>query len=222
MMRDRRGESDGVTDQTSDRELVRRILSCGDMDAKNVLYQRYQVEVLRVVAGESQNPLRDDVEDIAQEAWLVILHPDRLSQWRGIPPSLRPWIRTIARNKVADHYRRVREVLWCPDGDDFLLADDAPDPEAEALRRLAEARLAEAILRCCCDLTDVEYLAFDTWREGGSLADLARELGKQPNAVHQDADRARRKVFSRLLRHYRHLLPEELAGEALGRKWGKR
>jgi len=215
-------EPDGAMGQT-DQELVRRILSSNDPRAVDCLYRRHGRAVEKAVAGGLVHPSLAEVEDLAQEVWIAALDPRRLSQWRGGTPSLLPWLRSIARNKVKDYYRSVREiVLEFPEERDAAGADphnEALDPEWEALRRIAMSRLLEAVFRCAASLSDAEYLSFMTWLDAGSLTDLAAEIGKTPNTIHQDAHRAKKKVFRQLLRHYRHLLPEETADSEPREEW---
>jgi RNA polymerase sigma factor (sigma-70 family) len=206
----------------TDRELVRRILACGDSTAKRYLWERYQCEVEKVVAGELKDARRPEVEDIASEVWLTVLDPNKLCQWRADTPSVLPWIRQIARNKVIDHYRRLREFLW-PSGEGYPDPQECTeDPETRALDRIARARLMEAIFTCAGGLTHAEAMAFHEWLHGGSLTDLAYDMGKLPNAVYQDLNRAKKKVFRQLCRHYKELLPGDDSGRAprLGRRRG--
>ena len=105
----RPGGWQGNTDDPDDSVLVQRALE-GDREAFGTLIQRYQRLVFRIVGGFLRN--REDVEDVAQEAFL--------RAFEGLPgfhagAPFGPWVARIATRACYDRFRRSRrtsEVAW--------------------------------------------------------------------------------------------------------------
>lgn len=126
-------------------------------------------------------------EDVTQEAWLRAVR-----EWRrsGVPDRPLAWLRTVARNLIANHYRRRR-----PSRLEGLRLDPeqpplAPEtPESAALVNWGLSRLTDEQGR----LLEAFHL------DGRSLAEIARECGLSERAVEGRIHRARRKL-ARVLR----------------------
>lgn len=99
----------GKADGPDDGVLVQRTLA-GDRQAFGLLIHRYQPLVFRIVGGFLGN--REDVEDVAQEAFLRAF--EGLPGFRAGAP-FGPWIARIATRASYDRLRRSRrtsEVAW--------------------------------------------------------------------------------------------------------------
>lgn len=125
--------------------------------------------VLRLVAGDRQR-----AEDVVQETLLrAWRHPEALDPERG---SVRPWLRTVAKNIVVDEERsrraRPREV-----GERALSAvasDDGLD------RRMLAWEVVEALHELSADH---RAALVETYFRGRSVAEAAEVLGVPPGTV---------------------------------------
>lgn len=122
---------------------------------------------------------RDLAEDITQEAWLRAV---RAWHAKGIPDSPGAWLTTVARNLLANHYRRRPHELLDPD-----TAGPVPDNDtterasilSRALSRLPAGR--ERLLKA---------FHFDHT----SVADIAAEQRLSARAVEGRLRRARQQL----------------------------
>lgn len=105
----RPGGWQGKGDHLDDYTLVEQALG-GDRQAFGILVRRYQRLVFRIVGGLLRN--REDVEDVAQEAFLRAF--EGLWGFRSGAP-FGPWIARIATHASYDRLRQRRhtsEVAW--------------------------------------------------------------------------------------------------------------
>ena len=102
----------------TDEELV-WCAQAGEVDAFNLLYERYLNAVFRRV---SYSIPRADVEDVTQEVFIAVLRS--LKDFRGAS-KFRTWLYTILGRKIADYYRRRDPV-------DFQWKQGEEDGEDEA------------------------------------------------------------------------------------------
>ena len=134
-----------TSDQTEDRELVRRCLK-GDQDAFRILLAKYE----RPVYGLVRRMIKDeeDARDLAQEAFIRAFK--KLQQFDQ-ERKFSSWLFRIANNLCIDHYRR-RKLATVPmvrhvDGEEeesWDLPDLGPSPaetfsDSERSRRLLAA-----------------------------------------------------------------------------------
>ncbi|HKB39336.1 MAG TPA: sigma-70 family RNA polymerase sigma factor, partial [Gemmataceae bacterium] len=151
-----------------------------------------------------------DQADIVQDVFqAVAAHIGTFRRERS-GDTFRGWLRTITRNKVRDHYRRLsrepggvggteaqQRLARVPDFEDG--ADDPPD--VEAAERALFHRALELIR---CEFEEKTWQAF--WRttvEGRSAAEVGEELGMRPGAVRV----AKSRVLQRLREELGDLLP---------------
>lgn len=135
-----------TSDQTEDRELVRRCLK-GDQDAFRILLAKYE----RPVYGLVRRMIRDeeDARDLAQEAFIRAFK--NLKQF-DLERKFSSWLFRIANNLCIDHYRR-RRLATVPmvrrvDGEEeesWDLPDSGPSPAETFSNRERSRRLLASI-----------------------------------------------------------------------------
>jgi RNA polymerase sigma factor (sigma-70 family) len=72
----------------------------GDESAVAVLFQHFQPRLLRYLNAR----IPGSADDIASETWLAVA--ERIGNFEGSAGEFAAWIFAIARNRVADNYRR--------------------------------------------------------------------------------------------------------------------
>jgi len=110
----------------------------GSHAAFNRLMDKHQPTVLRYLTGHIRNSA--DAYDIAQDTFVAVFK--NLDRYDRSRPFL-AWLFVIARNKARDHHRRQRTLRWVGlDGEQDVIATDAPDPEVSAIgvNELSKAR----------------------------------------------------------------------------------
>lgn len=145
----------------------------------------------------------DDTADVFQDTFAAVLQNlDSFRPSRSVG-SFRSWLRTIVRTKVADHFRRRGRQPAARGGTDAQLhmanlADppaalpDDTDEEAESDHAQVVRRAMELIK---AEFTEQNWRAFvQVAQHGRSAADVARELGVNPQAVRQANYRIRRRL----------------------------
>ena len=140
-------------------------------------YKHFRDGLLAFLAGKLGNHAM--AEDLLQEVFLKALDALR----RGArPDNLPAWLRGIAANTLADHYRRSRPTQPLPDD----LADQGAGGNE------AELEMAACMLPFVNALPP-RYRAVmrPTVVEGKSGAQVARELGLSPSAVKSRLSRGR-------------------------------
>ena len=141
----------------------------------------------------------DDAADVFQETFRAVS-----SNLRGFVPtkptgSFRCWLRTIARTKVADYYRRKSKVPDAKGGTGAQmhlaeLPEVLPDDEAESESEnaLIVQRAMELVRP---EFDERNWKAF--WQvavEGRTAVDVAEEFGVSPQVVRQANYRIRRRL----------------------------
>ena len=137
------------------------------------LYRRYASPVHRHVYSRVGN--RADAEDVTAEVFTEALAALPGYRERGLFPA---WLFSIARRKVAAHYRGARPV----EAIDAAITAPSPDPDPVTLALEQEARteLTQLMARLDEDqreLLRLRYAAGLTYREIGAV------LGKREAAV---------------------------------------
>jgi RNA polymerase sigma-70 factor (ECF subfamily) len=154
--------SRGLSDQTTDQELVTRIAS-GERDAFAMLFARRQGDVYRFALHMTASP--SVAEDVTQEVFLAVMR-DAARYDRNRAP-VRVWLFGIARNHVrrrADQDRQMQPL------DSIAKERDPPAGDVDLLGDLTRAEriatLREAVLRLpiayreaivLCDLQEMSY-----------------------------------------------------------------
>ena len=154
--------SRGLSDQTTDQELLTRIAS-GERDAFAMLFARRQGDVYRFALHMTASP--SVAEDVTQEVFLAVMR-DAARYDRNRAP-VRVWLFGIARNHVrrrADQDRQMQPL-------DSIGKDGEPpagdvDPLGDLTRAERIATLREAVLTLpigyreaivLCDLQEMSY-----------------------------------------------------------------
>ncbi len=155
----------------------------GDEESVSKLFRNLQPRLLRYL----RNRAPDAADDIASETWLSVARG--LARFEGDGDDFRGWLFTIARRRVADHYRSVgrriatvsldaTEEQHGSAGTADWIAGDVEDlaiaalSAQEAVDRLVKDLTAEqadvALLRVLADL-DVAQVAQVTGRSPGAI-----------------------------------------------------
>lgn len=144
----------------------------------------------------------EDSADIVQEVFGVLAR--RIDGFRRERPddTFRGWLWTIARNKVRDHIRTLKERVSADGGSTAFarlqeLADNSPEPWGDDEERTtAEQGIVERTLR----LIQTEFET-TTWKafwmatvDGKTAPEIAASLGITPHAVHQAKYRVLRRL----------------------------
>jgi RNA polymerase sigma-70 factor, ECF subfamily len=141
-----------------------------------------------------------DAADVLQEVFKAVVVSVAEFTPRG-PGTFRGWLRTIARNKVFDHFRRQKghpEAELDSAMQQQLAA--VPEPDSAVSDASERALLLQAILtRIRPEFNEKSWQAF--WRlavEGHSSSEIATDLGMTPEAVRQSKARILRRLRNEL------------------------
>lgn len=128
---------------------------------------------------------RELAEDVTQEVWCRAL-----AAWRdrGLPEAPAAWLRTAARNLLANHYRRRRPEVLSTDELDLSEPEEPPTPRAAALLNWGLAHLGPK------QASLLEAFHF----EGKGVAAIAAELGLSERAVEGRLRRSRGALRDRI------------------------
>jgi RNA polymerase sigma-70 factor (ECF subfamily) len=162
------------------RDLIRRAKEC-DSSAFASIYEYYYEDIYNYIYHRS--PSISVAEDLTAEVFLKALDSIATFTFRGVP--LKVWLLRIARNLIADYFRRGPGMTEVP------LEEETFSPEAGAEdafeRELTQQRLAQALSSLTEEQQEVVILRFV---DGISAADVAQVLGKSRGAVHSLQHRA--------------------------------
>jgi RNA polymerase sigma-70 factor (ECF subfamily) len=159
----------------------------GDESALNSLYERYADPLFGFIC-HSLDGARPEAEEVWQDTLSAALRT--LPAYRG-QSRFFTWLCSIARHKLADHFRRNRTrlpVCLVPPEDLTRLLDDGPLPDELVNQRATCVRVLEVLGH----LPD-EYRTVLTARyaDGHSVEEVARLVGKSYKATESLLSRAR-------------------------------
>lgn len=189
MTGDSRQESGAAVPRRSSRRSQPSLLERarrGEQGAFEELYKTLFTPVYRYVVARVGD--RALAEDIVQTTFLRSYKALSRFEERGAEPL--GYLLTIARNAVIDHWKKRREVPLSDlepvdDGGETRPAD-MPDPDADPGRDVDRTTLRSdlraALLLLTAEQRDVLALRFFAER---TTEEIARELGKSPDAVRQ-------------------------------------
>ncbi len=170
----------------------------GDESAVAVLFQHFQPRLLRYLNAR----IPGSADDIASETWLAVA--ERIGNFEGSAGEFAAWIFAIARNRVADNYRRQsRRPRTAPLASEEEEAGGRHSGAFAAQYDLAqsvvdEISAQEAVDRLVSDLP-VEQAEVVLLRvlAGLSCEQVARVMGIRPGTVRVLQHRALRKLSSK-------------------------
>lgn len=158
----------------------------GERGAFGLLYQRhvdrvYQYVFFRVRHADLAEDLTQEIFISAYRAISGLQHADRFG----------PWLLTIARNRVLNHWRaskRRAEVVDIVEVDDLdidaVVAGARDGEPADALAMLEARVAAEALIAGAARLTDLQHDVLGLrFVSGLSVAETALIMGRSENAV---------------------------------------
>ncbi len=151
----------GVTDALADERALVLACQAGHDAALASFYQRFFAPVYRYVLASVGR--REDAEDIAAEVFVKALRGIGGFRFQDEPKPMTAWLFRIARNEVADHFRRAGRRLAPtslgaqqiePGGRyDPLETHDSVMDLARALRTLPGAQRDAIVLRLAAGLS---------------------------------------------------------------------
>jgi len=173
-------------DPREGRELARAV-AAGDPEAARELCETYLPRLYSYVLGRSGLD-EDQAAEVAQETLVAALRSAQ--HFRG-ESGLYTWLCSIARRKVADHYRRERRRPLSLDAitsGGLAVIDSRPLPEEVVARR----ETAEAVHRVVWELPARQREAvLEKYLDERPVTEIARRLGKSEKAVESLLSRGR-------------------------------
>ncbi|MBI2955344.1 MAG: sigma-70 family RNA polymerase sigma factor [Chloroflexi bacterium] len=155
------------------------------------LYDKYFLRVYRYVARRVGT--QQDAEDVAAQVFIEAL--DGLSEYKH-RNSFAAWLFTIARNKIADHYRRRKAEVPLDSTGEPELESSSPLPEHLVIRNERLRFLASALRKLSVDKQEVLTLRFFAELK---YSEIAHVVGKSEAAVKMMVYRALDDLRDRLL-----------------------
>ncbi len=187
-------QRDPADDLAEVQDLVARAQG-GDAEAFGLIYDRYLETIYRFVYFRVGN--RQLAEDLTADTFLRALNHIGGFTWQG--RDLRAWLVTIARNRVADHFKSGRYRLEVSAGDvlDTDREDGTPEgsPEVAVVDHLTNVTLLGAVKQLNAEQQECIVLRF---LQGFSVAETAETMGKTQGAIKALQYRATRSL-ARLL-----------------------
>lgn len=175
-------------------ELIRRAKEC-DPSAFASIYEYYYEDIYNYiyhrVTGASV------AEDLAAEVFLKALESIDSYTFRGLP--LNVWLFRIARNLVADYFRRGPWPVEVPLEEGMLPLEEGAEDVFE--REITQRQLVRALSNLTDDQQDVVILRLV---DEFSVADAAQVLGKSEGAIKS----LQRRALDSLNRVLEEFLPE--------------
>ena len=152
-------------------------------------YSGYAAAVARNVLGAQAT--KEDLEEIVADVFVALWRiAGRLDDSRP----LQSYLAVIARHAAIDRLRRLRPESPLPE-DDLLAADEAQQPETEALRRDRAQTLRRALLELPADDREI-FVRFYYYRQ--STREIAALMQKNESTVKARLARGRAKLRDKL------------------------
>lgn len=165
----------------------------GEAEASKQVFQLYQPLVYRWCLAKGLAGA--DVDDIAQEVLLAVYQGLGDFQ-RERPGSFRRWMRQITQHKIANHFRRRREIAV--GGTDFQQQVDEVASADETSCEDATER--QVVLRQAAKMLQMEFSTIN-WQafyrsevEGQDAAAICQELQISPGAFRVAKSRVRKRL----------------------------
>lgn len=168
----------------SEQELI-RLAQSGDAGAFGRLYESYADPIYAFIYYKTHH--RETAEDLTSRVFMKAL--EHIGSLTPAERAFRPWIYTIARNAVIDHYRTRREHADISDAWDIAGDDDIPR-DAELRMRLATVQ--EYLKQL--DPVQRDIVLLRVWQDL-PYEQIAAIVGKTPDNC--------KMIFSRVVRRMR-------------------
>lgn len=160
---------DKAGEQLNEQHLIRRAQR-GDADAFGALYRHYADAVYAFVWSKTHH--RETAEDLTAQTFTKAL--EHIASLTAAANAFRPWVYTIARNTVIDHYRTHRQHSDIDDAWDLASTDDVA---RDAAARMQLARVRELLEGM--DQVQRDVVLLRVWSDL-PYADIAAVVGRTP------------------------------------------
>ncbi len=166
--------------------LIKRMQG-GDQRAAEKLYIKMMPKVYGFCMNRVGNPHL--AEDLTQDIFLRLV--EKVEIFDSKRGSFSVWFWQIARNVVADHYRKRQEVAFVDVGEDRVEVSAAYDP-SQALTYKLEYERVSSVVRCLDqeeqELFEMRFVIELSYKE------IAEILGKSEGSLRVAANRLKQKL----------------------------
>lgn len=189
--------------EKTDRELVQEISEQRSEGAYQILFERYQLLVLRILRHHVQN--KEDVDDLFQNFWLLVWEKPTVlvSNEEG---SVRPAVFAQLRYKVLDLYRAsLRSLVVNMDMEELessAIVDDLIAACAEASDNAELMELLEIVAGCFSARRQRAKEIFMLRLKNYSVDEVAQMLNMSRRTVYNSFSESRLQVQQFLMHHY--------------------
>ena len=184
--------------QTRDELALAERAARGEEEALTLLYEAH-ADPLFAFVYHAVDGARQDAEEIWQDTLSAALRA--LSTYRG-QSRLFSWLCSIARHKVADHFRRRgrerQNLFLLPPEELRNLMDSGPLPDDVLNQRATRLSVAEILGELP---TDYRNALVARYADGRSVEEVAQLLAKSYKAAESTLSRAKEAFRAALLRH---------------------
>jgi RNA polymerase sigma-70 factor (ECF subfamily) len=147
----------------------------GDQEAISSLFRALNPPLTHYV----RRHVPDAADDLVSETWMAAVHV--LPRFDGDAEGFRAWLFTVARRRIADHYRRsIRrpQLVVLSEGDDPAAPSDTAQ---SALESLSTDAAIDALIRCLpADQAEAVFLRVVA---GLSVERVAEVMGRSAGSV---------------------------------------
>jgi RNA polymerase sigma-70 factor, ECF subfamily len=175
---------------TSDDALIRRAQAL-DAGALAELYDRNFDGIYRYLYTRVRH--QADAEDLTEQVFLKMV--DSIKRYRPKGVAFSSWLYRIAHNLLVDRYRRAGR-------DPVELSDDVRDvrPQADPADLLQNSEQRRALIEAVQQLTpEQQQVITMRFIENLDAGEIARQMGRQPGAIHSMQHRALASLYRFLL-----------------------
>jgi RNA polymerase sigma-70 factor (ECF subfamily) len=160
----------------------------GDHAAIARLYRELNPGLVRFLVARAG----DAGADLAQDTWLSAF--TNIAAFDGDAHQFRAWLFTIARRRLADHWRRIGRQPVTADAPSHITNVETPDTSADGIT--TREAVAELIRHLSVDQADVVLLRVVA---GLSVEEVAHIVERSPGAVRVIQHRALRRLAAELV-----------------------
>lgn len=161
----------------------------GNRRSQEILYRQFYGYAMSICLRYT--PSRDEALEVLNDGFLKVF--TRLDQFDTRQP-FKPWLRRIMINTALDQYRQAVQHYR---QEDLSLAEQTPEPGADAFSRLVHEELVELIQL----LSPAYRLVFNLFvMDGFSHEEIATQLGISVGASKSNLARARENLKAMLIK----------------------